>query len=174
MSFARYTEKIDEILDEIKEEEKANIKKIAQKFVETVENDGLIHVFGSGHSHMLSEEVFYRAGGLAVMSPIFDPGVMLDGGAIKSTKMERLSGLGEVILDDYDLQPKDLMIVVSNSGRNAVPIDAAFKAKEEGLKWWPLLHWNILRQMIPGTKVVSGYLKLPIMCLITILPMVMQ
>lgn len=134
MSFARYTEKIDEILDEIKEEEKDNIKKIAQKFVETIENDGLIHVFGSGHSHMLSEEVFYRAGGLAVMSPIFDPGVMLDGGAIKSTKMERLEGLGEIILDDYDLQEKDLMIVVSNSGRNAVPIDAALKAKEEGLE----------------------------------------
>ena len=134
MSFARYSEKIDEILAEINKEEEENIKKIAEKFVETVENDGIIHVFGSGHSHMLAEEVFYRAGGLAVMSPIFDDGVMLDGGAIKSTKMERLEGLAEIILDDYDLKQKDLMIVASNSGRNPVPIEAALKAKEEGLE----------------------------------------
>ena len=134
MSFERYTEKIDDILKEIKEEEKENIITVAEKFVKTIENDGIIHVFGSGHSHMLAEEVFYRAGGLAVMSPIFDSGVMLNEGAIKSTKMERMENYGEIILDNYDLQEKDLMIVVSNSGRNPVPIDAALKAQKEGLE----------------------------------------
>lgn len=134
MSFERYTKKIDKILKEIKAEEKENIMTVAEKFIETIENDGIIHVFGTGHSHILAEEVFYRAGGLAVMSPIFDSGVMLDGGAIKSTKMERLEDYGNIILDNYDLQQKDLMIVVSNSGRNAVPVDAALKSQKEGLE----------------------------------------
>lgn len=134
MSFTRYSEKISEILKTIDKNEREIINKIAEKFVETINNDGIIHVFGSGHSHMLAEEVFYRAGGLAVMSPIFDSGTMLDEGAIKSTKMERLEGYGEIILDNYELQEKDLMLVVSNSGRNPVPIDAALKAQKEGLE----------------------------------------
>lgn len=134
MSFARYSEKITEILEAIDKNEKEQIVKIAEKFVETINNDGIIHVFGSGHSHMMAEEVFYRAGGLAVMSPIFDSGIMLDEGAIKSTKVERIEGYGEIILDNYELQEKDLMMIVSNSGRNPVPIDAALKAQKEGLE----------------------------------------
>ena len=86
-------------------------------------SNGFVYVFGTGHSHMMAEELFYRAGGLARIYPILEDALMLHNGAIKSTEMERLDGYAELILDRYECTEKDCIIVVSNSGRNAVNID---------------------------------------------------
>jgi len=134
MSAQSYMEEVKNIISDIEEKETDQIEAAADEFMSTIENEGIIHVFGCGHSHMLAEEVFYRAGGLAVMNPILDSGIMLEEGAVRSTEMERLEGYGEIIVNNYDLQPQDLMIVVSNSGRNPVPIDVALEAQKKGLK----------------------------------------
>lgn len=94
----------------------------------------VIAVFGTGHSHLLAEEGFYRAGGLIPVLPVQVPCLMLHAGAAASTRMERLSGLAEAIYEAHRVEPGDLVIVASSSGRNAAPIEFALTAKARGNK----------------------------------------
>lgn len=109
------------------------LEQISQRLVGSVERGGILHVLGSGHSHMIAEELFFRAGGPLFVSPILDPGLMLHNGANKSTRLERLTGYAEAILEDVDFRGHDVFLVVSNSGRNALPIEAVYYAKERGV-----------------------------------------
>ncbi len=101
---------------------------------EAVARGGLVYGIGSGHSHMITEEVFYRAGGVAAVQATLDPALMLHQGAQRSTVIERLEGYAEIVLDDYPIGPNEVLFVVSNSGRNAFPIEAALFARDKGAK----------------------------------------
>jgi uncharacterized phosphosugar-binding protein len=89
---------------------------------------GVVHTFGSGHSEVISREIVGRAGGLACVTGIIDP----TGGFV-----ENLPGYGAVLVERYDrqygLRPGETIIVISNSGKNASPIDVALYAKQKGL-----------------------------------------
>lgn len=98
----------------------------------TAEADGLVYVFGTGHSHTLSEEVHYRAGGLALTVPILATVAMVHEGAVASTAYERMPGLIANVLVRYPISARDILIVVSNSGINAAPVEAARYGKERG------------------------------------------
>ncbi|MCZ7637058.1 MAG: SIS domain-containing protein [Verrucomicrobia bacterium] len=102
--------------------------------------DGWLYVFGTGHSHLVAEEVFYRAGGLAHAVPMLDPRIMLHENAIQATYTERESGFAADLLAQYPVAPGDVLIVVSNSGRNAVPIEMALLGREKGLRVAALLN----------------------------------
>ena len=91
-------------------------------------------MFATGHSHMLAEELFYRAGGLVTIDPVLRPFLMQHEGAISSTKFERLSGIAKIVYDGLDIKENDPFIVVSNSGINAVPIEFAQIARKNGHK----------------------------------------
>lgn len=110
------------------------IQKAAQWMAETIINDKIIHTFGTGHSHMIGLELFTRAGGLANVNAMLDSTVLSFEGARRGAEIERVPGLATVIWDTYQIESADLMIVISNSGRNAMPIEMAMKAKSEGLK----------------------------------------
>jgi uncharacterized phosphosugar-binding protein len=94
--------------------------------------DRLIYLFGTGHSHMLAEEGHYRAGGLACVVPVLSTTVMLHEGAVAGTRLERLSGIAEAVLSRYGLTAGDVLFVFSNSGVNAVPVEAAAIGKARG------------------------------------------
>lgn len=129
-----YSETVHDTLNAVLEREISNIETASTWIAEAIDKDGLLYVAGTGHSHMLAEEVFYRAGGLMSVSPILEPALMLHQGAQKSTKLERLEGLAEIILEDSGISARDVLIITSNSGRNSLPVEMAFAAMDIGCK----------------------------------------
>jgi uncharacterized phosphosugar-binding protein len=100
---------------------------------DTVMSGGLIHVFGAGHSHMAAEEAFHRAGGLVPVNAVLVEWLMVHSGR-RAASLERLPGLGEPIVATEPVERGDVFFVVSNSGRNPVPIEVAEAAKGRGAK----------------------------------------
>ncbi|MGG0414060.1 SIS domain-containing protein [Peribacillus simplex] len=127
-----YFEEVQALLTIVGEQEKQSIKESVEHISKAVMSDGIIHLFGSGHSHILTEEVFYRAGGLAAIRPIFVEDLMLFKGASRSSQLERQNDLSGKFMHDEDIRPGDVCIVISSSGVNPVPIDVATIAKEKG------------------------------------------
>jgi uncharacterized phosphosugar-binding protein len=128
-----FFEKTTDALHKIVETQKENISRAAEAVTQTIKNDGIIHVFGTGHSHMLALEMYGRAGGLAPVNPILESNLMLHEGVRKSGSMERVTGYAAAILANVDTSKKDTMIVISQSGRNAVPIEMAMESKKRGM-----------------------------------------
>ena len=128
-----YMNRVDDLLHEVAEKNSDQIHELADRFVEAVKNDAVIHTFGTGHSHMIGIEMFARAGGLGNVDAMLDPDVLTSNGARRSGALEQLSGVADIVYDKYDVRPGDIMIISSNSGRNAMPIEMAMRAKKEGV-----------------------------------------
>ena len=116
----RYLREVARLVERLLSEEWPSIEEAADVVAATLERGGAIHVFGTGHSHVLAEELFYRAGGLERVRPILFEGLMLHADPQLSTSLERLSGLAAALLADHPIAPDDVLIVASNSGGNAV------------------------------------------------------
>ncbi len=129
-----YLNKIKAHLDDIVQDQEACINIAADWIAQTLIDDQLIHTFGTGHSHMIGLELFVRAGGLANVNAMLDSIVMTSEGSRRSAEIERIEGISDIIWDQHSIDPADLMIVISNSGRNAMPIEMAMRARAEGLK----------------------------------------
>ncbi|WP_066496699.1 SIS domain-containing protein [Abyssisolibacter fermentans] len=134
MKSKEYMNKINSILKNIEKTQMDNIMKASALISNAILDNKIVHFFGCGHSLILCEEVFYRAGGLACLNPIFDTGLMVQHGAIKSSVLEKQEGYAKWILERYNLQKGDAIVIFSTSGRNPVPIDAAIICKDLGLK----------------------------------------
>jgi uncharacterized phosphosugar-binding protein len=129
----RYLGELTRLLHAVESEGWEQIERAAALVADTVEAGGLIHVFGTGHSHLLAEELFYRAGGLAQVNPILVDPLMLHSGAARSTHLERVPGLAAALLDSEPVGPNDLMVVASNSGGNATGVEMLLEAHRRGL-----------------------------------------
>ena len=128
-----YTQKIQRQIDLIAKSQRERISKAAHHIAGALKKDRLIHTFGTGHSHMVGLEMFVRAGGLANVNAMLDSIVMTSEGARRSAEIERISGLADIIWSGHSIHTEDLMIVISNSGRNAMPLEMAMRGKKEGL-----------------------------------------
>ena len=127
-----YLKNIRQLLDNLENTQEQVIEQVAEACAECIYNGGLLYFFGTGHSHMICEEPFYRAGGLASIYPILETDLMLHEGASKSSSYERIEGLGNVVVSHTPLGKGDVLFLISNSGRNCAVIDAALEAKKRG------------------------------------------
>lgn len=118
-------------LDSIVNKERAKIENAADIITERFVNSKLLHVLGSGHSMCISQEMFQRAGGLMPVNAILDPGIS-PLFSRKALAVERLSEYARILIDHYEVEEDDVFFVVSLSGVNAVPVEAAVEAKSIG------------------------------------------
>lgn len=128
-----YINKICSLLKTVEQTEHSGMAKASKLIFASLKKGGLLHVFSTGHSHMIVEEMFYRAGGLIPVNPILDDSLMLHKGAITSTQNERIAGKATEVLQKAGLKPGDTIIISSNTGINTVPIEAALYAKSKGV-----------------------------------------
>jgi uncharacterized phosphosugar-binding protein len=124
--------RIRQLLDTIATTEPAALEASATAIVASIQAGGLLYLFGTGHSHMLAEEGHYRAGGLAAVVPVLATSLMLHESASASTRFERTSDVGPTVLARYGLSDRDTIMIFSNSGVNAAPVEAALAAKATG------------------------------------------
>jgi uncharacterized phosphosugar-binding protein len=129
---AEYLHTVSALIQRIHDEQLPTLNAAAIRIADCIVGDGLWHVFGSGHSQLLAAELFYRAGGLVPVNAILDLPLSVMVNARRSTWLERIPGYAEQLLQDEPLQAGDVVLVISNSGRNAVPVDVALAAKAGG------------------------------------------
>ena len=127
-----YLKNIIDLLEKLESTQEEVIEQVSAVCADRIYNGGLLYFFGTGHSHMVCEEPFYRAGGLACVYPILETDLMLHEGASKSSGYERLEGLGNIVIANTGLGKGDILFIASNSGRNCAVIDAALEAKKRG------------------------------------------
>lgn len=127
-----YFHQIDRLLEKVIEQEYSKMETAAEYISQYIQNDGIVYLFGCGHSHILTEEVFYRAGGLVPIKPIFHEPLMLHEGAMRSSMIERKKDYANTFMADQEITDRDVFIIISTSGRNPVPIDVALISKEKG------------------------------------------
>ena len=130
----QYMEAIIERQEAMMQREVSSIEEAVRVIARALRRNGILHMFGSGHSHIPPEEAFYRSGGLAAISPLLDPSLMFHEGTEKCIALEKWDGYASrFVLPKYELRPEDVIMVFSASGRNNAPIEVALKARELGL-----------------------------------------
>lgn len=131
-----YISEVIKMLEKIANEEEQAIHDAAKLMADAIQNGQRIFAFGCTHSSITVQDIIYRAGGLILVNPIYAPGLSsLDVFPNTLTSaIERLEGYAKVILDNQPIQKDDILILVSVSGRNAVPVEMAKNAQERGIK----------------------------------------
>jgi len=130
-----YLDSIVALLHRIRDEESLAVDRVAEVIVEAIVAGHNLFAFGASHSSLPVQDVVYRAGGLMLMNPIYGPGIAaLDTRPVTlGSAMEQIPGYAQAILDNSPVRPGDVLIVVSVSGRNAVPIEMAEIAQQRGV-----------------------------------------
>jgi len=129
MIFYEYMNGLTAILERIQREQTGSILRAGQIVANSIGAGGIIHAFGTGHSHIIAEEAFFRAGGIAAINPILDERLIFLKGALESTRAERQSGLARSLIERENVLDIDAAIIISNSGRNSAPVEMAIEMK---------------------------------------------
>jgi uncharacterized phosphosugar-binding protein len=127
------------ILDRIESTQLDVIEKAAEVCTQTIAGDGLVHLFGTGHSRIFVEEMFPRHGSFPGFHPIVELSltyhnlVVGSNGQRQAMFLEHVEGFGQVILRNFVFDHPDCFIIFSNSGINEVVVDVAIETKRLGL-----------------------------------------
>jgi uncharacterized phosphosugar-binding protein len=128
-----YLQNIQSLIGELIEKQTPAIEQAAEIIAQAIAGGHSLFGFGCNHSMLPVLDIYYRAGGLMLVNPIIAPGLLLElHPPTLTSKMEQLEGYGEIALAGAPIKVGDVLIIVSVSGRNAVPVEAAVKAKSLG------------------------------------------
>lgn len=124
------------LLGRVRDEEGGSIGAAGTLLADAVEAGGRLFAFGAGHSSLAAQDVVYRAGGLALMNLLAVPGVVgVDVmPATLGSALERVDGLAGAVLDSSPARSGDVVVIISLSGRNSLPVEMAMNARALGLK----------------------------------------
>ena len=146
-----YLNKCRHILEVVGAQE-AEILHAAQLFTQTILAGRMVHVFGSGHSRIMVEEMWPRYGSFPGFNPIvelsltFHNLVVGANGQRQAMFLENTPGLAERILRNFDLSTSDTALIISSSGCNVVPIEMAEQFQRKKSKWFRSSRKNIPRR----------------------------
>jgi uncharacterized phosphosugar-binding protein len=130
-----YLRVVGELIDRSSRDGWDALDEAARVIADALANGRTLHAFGTGHSHMLAEELYYRAGGLKRVRPILFEGLTLHGSSVRlGAAMERLPQLADALFDDQGMVEGDVLVVASNSGSNAVASRLAQRARDAGVR----------------------------------------
>jgi uncharacterized phosphosugar-binding protein len=136
---SEYLLEAEALVRRVRETQLEAIEAAADVCAAAIVADGLVHLFGTGHSRVLVEEMYPRYGSFPGFHPIVELSltnhaqVVGANGQRQAMFLERVSGFAEVILANFELRPEDVMVVFSSGGENAVPVEIAEGAKRRGL-----------------------------------------
>ncbi|MEU5524613.1 SIS domain-containing protein [Streptomyces sp. NPDC047860] len=125
-----------DLLRRIRDEEADAVAAAGTMLADTVADGGRLFAFGAGHSSLAAQDLVYRAGGLALMNLLAVPGAVgVDvRPATLGSALERVDGLASVVLESSPLRAGDALLIISLSGRNALPVEMAMKARGMGVR----------------------------------------
>ena len=126
----KYKKEVFNLLEKISSNQKDKFFTVAQEFYKTYKKNGMIYIFGTGHSHMLAEEGHFRAGGFAPICPILNSSLMLHEDTTFSSVLERTEGVATNLIKKYNIESKDILVIYTNSGVNQAPLEASYIAKK--------------------------------------------
>jgi uncharacterized phosphosugar-binding protein len=130
-----YLKNVESKLQRIEQAQAKNIARAGAMIADAYEQDRLVHIYGGGgHTVMMVCEMFFRAGGLANVNPIFGHDISPLCQALKYLEIERTTGYGACLIRYYQVARDDLLIIFHNIGYNPTTIDAADEAKKRGAK----------------------------------------
>jgi uncharacterized phosphosugar-binding protein len=135
----RFLDAASALLTRIEETQAEPLAEASRLCAEAISAGRLVHLFGSGHSRIPVEETFPRYGSYPGFNPIvelsmtFHTQVVGANGQRQAMFIERVEGLAETILANFELSPPEVMVVFSVSGLSAVPIEMAEGARRRGL-----------------------------------------
>jgi uncharacterized phosphosugar-binding protein len=126
------------LLQQAGERNAESLRAAAAQFADTLAADGLVHLYGSGHSVLPCQEAFPRYGSFVGLNPLTDPRVMWHnvlgaGGVRELLWLERTEGYADKFLAHQPINDGDSLIVYSHSGRNAAGVETALYAQERGV-----------------------------------------
>lgn len=140
MGAKQFFSALGNVFNEIQETQLETISQVAGWGADAIATDRFIVLFGSGHSFIATMDAFPRIGSYPGLLPIHElstsymPTVLGNQGLRQALFLEKIEGFGRLVLENYRLDSRDVMVVISNSGVNAMGIDVAMSAKEQGLK----------------------------------------
>lgn len=144
--FRLYYENLTHVFASISETQLPALIQASRWIADVIERNGIIYTLGSGHSLLIAAEFYYRAGGIANFDVIHDK---------TFGRAERLPGYGKILLENYPISSSDLLILVSNSGRNELTVELALEAKALGLKTIAIT--SMIHSMHVSPRTLSGF-----------------
>lgn len=127
-----YFDFVNHTLQRVHESNADAMESAAQQLLHCEQQHATIYTFGTGHSHMIGQDLYARAGGYAKVYPIVEIELTLATHPTKSTHIERCASYADILEHMYHIKKDDVIIATSNSGRNPLVIEFLLRCKKKG------------------------------------------